>query len=143
MFCLVVDLYAHPTSRAKFADDAELELGEEGGNEASMRKLLSEEPMAILYCIDGTYVKVTPALLVRCPCHARTLLVPCSCHARVIPATAPAQKTSAGELEGATITMKITDMLRSSYKEHLAKNKAEHIKPKHYTAIEVTSRVGA
>ena len=89
MFVLMVDMFAHPTSRAKFLEDTELELGEEGGDTASMRKLLSEEPLVILYCIDGTYVKVTPAILVRCPCHARVLLVPCSCRSSCHPCHRP------------------------------------------------------
>lgn len=29
----------------------------------AMRKLLAEEPIAILYCIDGSYVRASPSIL--------------------------------------------------------------------------------
>ena len=88
---------------------------QEGTDDAvvALRKLVSEEPLAILYCVDGTYVKASPAVL----------------------------KTSSGYDDTAK-SMQMREMMQNSFKTHLAKNKGDGIKTKHYGAVEVRSRVG-
>ena len=80
----------------------------------SARKLLADEPIAILYCIDGSFVRASPSIL----------------------------KTTNGSDDTAA-SLQMREMVQNSYKEHLAKNKGDDVKQKYYGAAEVRSRVGA
>ena len=52
----MVDLFAHPQSRAAFQAETEQLAAREDADDAvvALRKLVSEEPLAILYCVDGS-----------------------------------------------------------------------------------------
>lgn len=81
----------------------------------AMRKLLAEEPIAILYCIDGSYVRASPSIL----------------------------KTSSGSDDAAASNVQMRDMLQTSFKDHLKNNKGDDVDKKFFGAAEVRSRVGA
>ena len=115
----MVDLFAHPDAREAFQKETEemanldLDLGDDGV--VPLRKLLTEEPMAILYCVNGTYVKASPSIL----------------------------KTTNGT-DDAVATVQMRETVQKSYREHLAAaNISGDLKKKYYGAAEVRSRVGA
>ena len=112
----MVDMFAIEGSREKFREETQNLAAAEQLEDAEMtlRQLLSEEPLAILYCVDGSYVKATPSIL----------------------------KTSNGQEENAS-SMTMREKLQNSYKEHLKTNKPEDMKLSHFGAAQVTSRVGA
>ena len=74
----------------------------------ALRKLVSEEPLAILYCVDGSYVKASPSIL----------------------------KTTSG-FDDTPASIQMQDMVQNAYKDHLAHNISGDIKPKHFGAAEV------
>ena len=110
----MVDMFAHATSRSKFMDATEhlATETEHGRMEQSTRELLGREPVAILYCINGSFVKASPTVL----------------------------KTSNG-LDDAPHSKSAVDLLQRSYKDYLEANKSDGVKEKNYTVIEVTSSV--
>ena len=112
----MVDVYAHDDSRESFEAKTEgLAAGSEGdGAVMSIRTLLLKEPLAILYCIDGTYVKASPSIL----------------------------KTSSAD-DGSVASVQMSEMVQNAFKERLASNIHDGVKPKHFGAAEVTSEVGA
>ena len=111
-----MDLFAHNDSRGAFKRATEELAVLKDADDAviSLRRLVAEEPLALLYFVDGSYVKVSPTRL----------------------------KTSNGADDSAA-SVQMRDMLRKSYKEHLANNRGADVKPNHYGAAEVTSEVGA
>jgi hypothetical protein len=113
----MVDFFAHPESREKFnAETAELApLGEDvNGAFVATRNMLALEPIAILYCVDGSYVKASPSIL----------------------------KTTNGT-DSSAASVQMREMIQNSYKAHLARNKDDAVKPKDFGAAEVTCEVGA
>jgi uncharacterized membrane protein YqiK len=113
----MVDFFAHPQSREAFQKETEQMAADDSEDDAvvALRKLLAEEPIAILHCIDGSYVRASPAIL----------------------------KTSNGSDDNAASTVQMREMVQNAFKEHLAKNKGDDVKKKHFGAAEVRSRVGA
>ena len=61
----MLDLFAHPQSRVAFQSETEEMAADDGVDDAvvSARKLLADEPIAILYCIDGSFVRASPSIL--------------------------------------------------------------------------------
>ena len=108
----MVDLFAVHDSREKFQADTEALASQEGADDAvvALRKLIAEEPLAILYCVDGTYVKASPSIL---------------------------KTTSLGVDPNSSASMTMRDMLQESFKEHLAKNRGDGVKTKNYGVVEV------
>jgi hypothetical protein len=107
----MVDLFAHPDSRGKFmAETAELApLGEDvNGALVATRNMLALEPVAILYCVDGSYVKASPSIL----------------------------KTTNGT-DSSAASVQMRELLQKSYKAHLASNKYEAVKTRYFSAAEV------
>ena len=116
MFGLMVDFFAHPHSRAAFQAETEQLAAREDADDAVMalRKLVAEEPLAILYCVDGSYVKASPMIL----------------------------KTNNG-FDDTAASVQVRDMVQNSYRDHLAQNKGDDVHWKRFGAAEVRSRVGA
>lgn len=112
----MVDLFAHPQSRAAFQSETEEMAADDGVDDAvvSARKLLADEPIAILYCIDGSFVRASPSIL----------------------------KTTNGSDDMAA-SVQMREMVQNSFRDYLAKNKGDDVKKKYYGAAEVRSRVGA
>lgn len=112
----MLDLFAHPQSRVAFQSETEEMTADEGVDDAvvSARKLLADEPIAILYCIDGSFVRASPSIL----------------------------KTTNGSDDTAA-SVQMREMVQNSFKEYLAKNKGDDVKQKYYGAAEVRGRVGA
>jgi hypothetical protein len=111
----MVDLFANLESRSKFLTETE-ELAADAldGGVVALRKLLADEPLAILYCVDGTFVKISPSFL----------------------------KTTHG-FDDSPHCAAMREMVQNSYEEYLARNKGDDITKKHFGTAEVSSRVGA
>ena len=112
----MVDVFAHPDSRAAFLAETEQLAARDDADDGvvALRKLVADEPLAILYCVDGSYVKASPTIL----------------------------KTSNGT-DDTPASVQMREMLQNSYRDHLAHNRGDDIKPKHFGAVEVRRRVGA
>ena len=112
----MVDLFAHPDSRATFLAETNELAGGENADDAvtALRTLVAEEPVAILYCVDGSYVKASPSIL----------------------------KTTNG-LDDASASVQMREMVQNSFRDHLAQNKDADVKPRRFGAAELRSRVGA
>ena len=106
----MVDLFAHPHSRATFQAETDELAGGENADDAvtALRTLVAEEPVAILYCVDGSYVKASPSIL----------------------------KTTNGS-DDTLASVQMREMVENSYKEHLAQNRGDDVKIKHFGAAEV------
>ena len=113
---MMVDLFAHPDSRAAFISETEQLAAREDSDDAvvALRKLVAEEPLAILFCVDGSYVKASPSIL----------------------------KTTS-LYDDTTASLKMRKLVQTTYKDHLARNKGDDVKSKHFGAAEVRSRLGA
>jgi hypothetical protein len=111
----MVDVFAHEESRNAFKKATDDLAAVEGADDAvtGLRALLLAEPLAILYAIDGSFVKASPTILM----------------------------TNNGSSDNSAATVQMIYRLRKGYKEHLAKNRGEARIP-HYSAAEVTSEVG-
>jgi len=116
----MLDAFAHPDVRKRFlAETTEMQGSADGEDEvASMRTLLCEEPVAILYCMTGSYVKVSPADI----------------------------KTSNG-CDDKAASLQMCETLRKSFKDHLSSVKPDKYKLKDFGAAQVltstvTSEVG-
>ena len=107
----MVDLFAHTDARAAFLAETEQQAGVAGVDDAenALRKLLSKEPLAILYCVDGSYVKASTSIL----------------------------KTTSGN-DTCAASVQMCDMVQKSYKEHLAGNRGDVVKVRHFGAAEVS-----
>ena len=112
---MMVDLFADPQSRAAFKAETEQLAADDKADDGvvALRQLVSEEPIAILYCINGSYVKASPSIL----------------------------KTTNGSDDTAA-SVQMREMLQKSFKDHLDENKGD-VKKKYFGAAEVRSRVGA
>ena len=112
----MVDLFAHPDSRAAFISETEQLAAREDSDDAvvALRKLVAEEPLAILFCVDGSYVKASPSIL----------------------------KTTS-LYDDTTASLHMRKLVQTTYKDHLARNKGDDVKSKHFGAAEVRSRLGA
>ena len=106
----MVDFFAHPHSRATFQAETDQLAAREGVDDevVALRKLVAEEPLAILYCVDGSYVKASPSIL----------------------------KTTNG-LDDTPASIQMREMVQNSFKDHLAQHKGDDVKPKHFGAAEV------
>ena len=94
----MVDLFAHTHSRATFQAETEQLAADDNGDDAvvALRKLVADEPLAILYCVDGSYVKASPTIL----------------------------KTSNGT-DDTPASVQMREMLQKSFKDHLDENKGD------------------
>mgnify|MGYP007125034740 CR=1 FL=1 len=110
----MVDMFAHENSREFFREVTDHAAAADDSDDAEMVliRLLSNEPLAILYCVDGSYVKASPSIL---------------------------KTTNRADDTPASVQMR--DMIQKSYKEHLARNKGDDVKAKHFGAAEVTCEV--
>ena len=110
----MVDMFAHTDARAAFLAETEQQAGVAGVDDAeiALRKLLSNEPLAILYSEDGSYVKASTSIL----------------------------KTTSGA-DNSSASVQMCNMVQKSYKEHLAAARDGGVRVKHFGAAEV-SEVG-
>jgi hypothetical protein len=110
----MVDMFANDQSRGLFQEATDQAAAADDSDDAEMvlRRLLSNEPLAILYCVDGSYVKASPSIL----------------------------KTT-NRADDTLASVQMREMIQKSYKDHLARNKGDDFKAKHFGAAEVTCEV--
>ena len=110
----MVDMFANDESRGLFQEATDQAAAADDSDDAEMvlRRLLWNEPLAILYCVDGSYVKASPSIL----------------------------KTT-NRADDTLASVQMREMIQKSYKDHLARNKGDDVKAKHFGAAEVTCEV--
>ena len=117
-------MFAHEDSRAAFQRETDLLAASaaDGGGDAvvSLRRLLSEEPLAILFCADGSFVKASPS---------------------IFKTTNGTIDASASQMGASSLTM--MELLQNAYKKHLASIIDDDAKFKNFGAAEVRSNLGA